>query len=89
VDVDVALGGSLGVGYSVKLLEIPLSGPAKTALRILLGVVKVLLDLSTLDGIGFVRDAMGLVGGVEELVGVELVDPIVDFVIPMPEEVPE
>ena len=57
------------------------------ALRIVLGLYKVTLGVAVGDQMGLIRDAAGLVGGVEDLIGVELTDPIVDFVIPMPSDV--
>jgi hypothetical protein len=54
-------------------------------LRIVLGLYKVLMGVAHGNPIAIVRDAAGLVGGVEDIIGVELTDPIVNFLIPMPE----
>lgn len=63
-------------------------GPMEAkALRIVLGLYKVTLGVAVGDQMGLIRDAAGLVGGVEDLIGVELTDPIVTFIIPMPESV--
>lgn len=76
-----------GISYTCPepLWEHNLSPDESKGLRILLGLMKVTLDVAHGNPIGLVRDAAGLIGGIEEIIGVELTDPIVNFMIPMPE----
>jgi hypothetical protein len=78
---------SAGIAYTfpTPLWEHNIDETEAKGLRIVLGLYKVSLDVAHGNPIGFVRDAAGLVGGVEDIVGVELTDPIVNFVIPMPD----
>ena len=85
--VSGTVGVTGGVGYTIEepIWRYDFGAVEGRGLRILLGLYKISMDVAAANPIGFVRDAAGLIGGVEEIVGVELTDPIVDFVIPAPE----
>ena len=79
------LNAGIAYTFPTPLWEHNIGATEAKGLRIVLGLYKVSLDVAHGNPIGFVRDAAGLVGGVEDIVGVELTDPIVNFVIPMPD----
>ena len=89
--VEATAGPSASIGYTFgrgpkneAIWREDFGAATGKGLRILLGLYKVFLGMAHGNSIAMVRDAAGLVGGVEDIIGVELTDPIVDFVIPAP-----
>jgi hypothetical protein len=94
VAAEGAAGVTLGcVGSATRLLWGPkkLSPIVMKGLRVLLSLVKVGLSFAGTVGqvpgasAALLRDAASLVGAVEGLIDVNLVDPMIDFVLPMPD----
>jgi hypothetical protein len=86
-DLSASVTASGGIAYTFEdpIWREDFSPAVGKGLRIALGLYKVMLGVAHGNPIAIVRDAAGLVGGVEEVLGVELTDPIVNFLIPMPE----
>jgi hypothetical protein len=76
-----------GIAYTFEdpIWRYDISDTEAKGLRIGLALYKILLGVGHGNPIAVFRDSMGLIGGVEDVIGVELTDPIVNFLIPMPD----
>ena len=77
--------GGLTAGYAVPVGKTAMSPLAMGAIRIVVGLAKVFGDVVTGSPLAFIRDAVSLgVFGIEEIAGVSITKPIIDWAIPMP-----
>jgi len=76
--------GGLGVSYSIPIGKTHFDGSTMAIIRIVFGLMKMLGDVTTGSPLGFIRDAIGMGWGVEELITSSLGQAIGDWTIPMP-----
>ncbi len=79
--VGVAAGASANATFSIPIAAIGFPPKAELPLRVATGIVKLGLDLMTMNIAGGLRDGVGIVGA---LVPSAIVDGIADFVFPLP-----
>ena len=77
--------GGLTAGYAVPIGKTAVSPLAMGAIRVVVGLAKVFGDLVTGSPLALIRDGVALgVYGIEEVAGVSITKPILDWAIPMP-----
>ena len=72
------------MSYSIPIGKAHFDASTMAIIRIVFGLMKMLGDVSTGSPLGFIRDAIGMGWGVEELVTSSLGQAIGDWTIPMP-----
>ena len=79
--VGVGAGASVSATFSIPIAAIGFPPSAELPLRVATGIVKLGLDLLTLNVAGGLRDGVGIVGA---FVPPAIINGIADFVFPLP-----
>ena len=79
--VGVGAGASVNATFSIPIAAIGFPPKAEVPLRVVMGIVKLGLDLLTMNIAGGLRDGVGIIGA---LVPPAVVNGIADFVFPLP-----
>ena len=76
----------MGAGYSFPIKEWVITPQAAMlVIRLAVALVKMGMNLATMNGTGALRDGIGAIGGlIDDLTDGQIVGPIVNWVIPMP-----